>query len=83
MKTSEFDKRFDEGNDISEYLDVSKNRRPNQKQKGVNIDFPARIIHLLDKESRRLGVTRQCLVKVWVAEHFKSGSQIATNEGCK
>jgi hypothetical protein len=59
MKAREFDKKFDEGADISRHLDISKARRPEQEQKRVNVDFPVWMIQLLDKEARRLGVPRQ------------------------
>jgi len=71
MKASELDKRFDEGKDISAHLDVAKARRPNQEQRRVNVDFPLWMIHLLDKEARRLGVPRQSIIKVWVAERLE------------
>lgn len=71
MKAREFDKRFDEGGDISKYLDVSKARRPEREQKRVNVDFPLWMIHLLDKEANRLGVPRQSIIKVWVAERLE------------
>ena len=71
MKASEFDKNFDEGKDISKYLDVSKARRPAQEQKRVNVDFPLWMIQLLDKEAKRLGVPRQAIIKVWVAERLE------------
>jgi hypothetical protein len=71
MKAKEFDKKFDKGEDISKYLDKSKTRRPRQEQKRVNVDFPVWIIRLLDKEARRLGVPRQSIIKVWVAEHIE------------
>lgn len=61
MKASELDKKFDEGENISKYLDLSKARRPEQEQKRVNVDFPLWMIHLLDKESKRLGVPRQSM----------------------
>jgi hypothetical protein len=64
MKAKEFDKRFDEGKDISKYLDVSKARRRGQEQKRVNVDFPLWMIQLLDREARRLGVPRQSIIKV-------------------
>ena len=70
MKVNEFDKAFDEGKDISEYLDMSKVTRPGLLQKRVNVDFPQWIIDSLDKEARRLGVTRQSIIKVWIAEHL-------------
>ncbi len=71
MKAREFDKKFDEGEDISKYLDVSKARRPEREQKRVNVDFPLWMIHLLDKEANRLGVPRQSIIKVWVAERLE------------
>ena len=71
MKASEFDKRFDDGKDISKYLDMSKTRRPEQEQKRVNVDFPLWMVHLLDKEAKRLGVPRQSIIKVWIAERIE------------
>ena len=71
MKAKEFDKRFDEGEDVSRYLDVSKARRLVQEQKRVNVDFPVWMIQLLDREARRLGVPRQSIIKVWVAERLE------------
>ncbi len=74
MKASEFDKRFDDGKDISKYLDMSKARRPEQEQKRVNVDFPLWMVHLSDKEAKRLGVPRQSVIKVWIAERIEKAS---------
>ncbi len=74
MKSREFDKKFDEGEDISKFLDISKARRPGQEHKRVNVDFPLWIIRLLDKEARRLGVPRQSIIKIWIAEHLEKAS---------
>ena len=71
MKASEFDKKFDNGEDISEFLDFSKSERPGQKQKRVNVDLPVWMINLMDKEARRIGVTRQSIIKVWIAQKLK------------
>ncbi len=71
MKAKDIDKTFDEGGDISAYLDVTRARRPEQEQKRVNVDFPLWMIQQLDKESRRLGVPRQAIIKVWVAERLE------------
>jgi hypothetical protein len=71
MKADEFDKKFDEGEDITKYLDVSKARRPGQEQKRVNVDFPTWMIRLLDKEAKRLGVPRQAIIKVWIGERLE------------
>ena len=74
MKAKELDRKFDEGEDISSYLDITKARRPGQEQKRVNVDFPVWMIQLLDKEARRLGVPRQSIIKVWVAERLEKAS---------
>lgn len=71
MKARELDQKFDEGEDISKYLDLSKARRPGLEQKRVNVDFPLWMVNLLDKEARRLGVPRQSIIKVWVAERLE------------
>ena len=74
MKAKELEKKFNKGEDISKYLDKSKAKRPRQEQKRVNVDFPIWIIHQLDKEAKRLGVPRQSIIKVWVAEHIEKTS---------
>jgi hypothetical protein len=71
MKASELDEKFDEGQDISEFLDLSQARRPGQEQKRVNVDFPIWMIHRLDKEAKRLGVPRQSIIKIWIAERLQ------------
>lgn len=68
MKTSDFDEKFDEGEDITASLDLSKAHRPGLNSKRVNVDFPQWMIESLDKEAHRLGVTRQSLIKLWVAD---------------
>jgi hypothetical protein len=74
MKANEFDKKFEEGKNISQFLDMPKARRPKQEQKRVNVDFPVWMIRLLDKEAKRLGVPRQSIIKVWVAERLQKAS---------
>lgn len=74
MKAKELDKKFDRGEDLSDYMDLKKARRPRQEQKRVNVDFPVWMIHSLDKEAKRLGVTRQSVIKVWLAERLKKAS---------
>jgi len=71
MKAKDFDQKFDDGQDITRQLDLKKARRPEQEQKRVNVDFPLWMIQSLDKEARRLGVTRQSIIKVWVAERLQ------------
>ena len=68
ITTEQFDEMFDNGEDISAYVDWSKARCPNQEPRRVNVDFPAWMVQGLDKEAGRLGVTRQSLIKMWIAE---------------
>ncbi len=74
MKAKDFDKKFDEGKSVVKHLDLSKARRPEQEQKRVNVDFPLWMIHSLDKEARRLGVPRQSIIKIWLAERLQQAS---------
>ncbi len=72
MKAKDFDKKFDQGKeDIVEDLDLSSLKRPNQTPRRVNVDFPEWMIVSLDKEAARLGVTRQSIIKVWLAERLE------------
>jgi len=77
ISAKEFDKKFDNGEDISEYLNFSKASKVTDfeekkfKTKKVNVDFPEYILTLLDKEAKKIGVTRQSIIKVWIAERLK------------
>ena len=72
MKAKDFDKKFDQGKeDIIDDLDISSLKRPNQTPRRVNVDFPEWMISSLDKEAARLGVTRQSIIKVWLAERLE------------
>lgn len=68
MMASEFDKKFDNGEDITGYLDLKSISRPNLEQKRVNVDFPVWMVEKIDKEANRIGITRQSLIKLWLAE---------------
>ena len=72
MKAETLDKKFDDNKeDILDDFDLSKARRPNQEQKRVNVDFPTWMVTSLDKEAKHLGVTRQSIIKVWLAERLE------------
>ena len=72
MKAKEFDKKFDAGDSIVQYLDLVRAVRPGQEQRRVNVDFPSWMISRLDREAIRLGVPRQSLIKIWIAEKLQS-----------
>jgi CopG antitoxin of type II toxin-antitoxin system len=80
MKANTFDTQFDEGADVTASLDLSKAKRVLLEQKRVNVDFPAWMVESLDREAGRLGVTRQSIIKVWLAERLEgSVSKKSTN----
>ena len=71
MKASEFDKKFDDGENILAEVDVSRSRRPGEETRRINVDFPAWMVTSMDREARRLGVTRQSIIKMWLAERLQ------------
>lgn len=76
MKASEFDQVFTEGEEsVLAHLDLAQARRPGLEQKRVNVDFPAWMVSALDREAKRLGVTRQSIIKMWLAERLESVMQ--------
>ena len=77
ITAKELDRRFDDGEDISLYLDWSKATRPGLEQRRVNVDLPTWMINSLDTEAKRVGVTRQSIVKVWLAERLKEEQNTA------
>ena len=81
MKAKVFDKKFDDGEaDIMDDLDLSTARRPNQAQRRINVDFPVWMIESLDKEASRVGVTRQSIIKIWLAERLE---EVAANKALR
>ena len=71
MKAKDFEKNFDEDIDIIQSLDLSKAKRVLQQQKRVNVDFPTWMVESLDREAGKLGVTRQSIIKVWLADRLE------------
>jgi hypothetical protein len=70
ISAEEFDRRFYDGEDVSEFLDMSRARRPGQVSKRVNVDFPAHMVARLDAQAQQRGVTRQALIKMWLADRL-------------
>jgi len=77
MKAKDFDERFDAGEDMTTALDTARARRPGEEHRRVNVDFPVWMIAELDREASRLGVTRQSLIKVWIAKKLDQGDHTA------
>ena len=75
MKAAEFDRLFDEEDgEVLEHLDLSQAKRSGHEQKRVNVDFPVWMIESLDREASRLGVTRQSIIKIWLAERLEQAT---------
>ena len=72
ITTEELDRLFDDGEDIDQYLDWSKATRPGLEPRRVNVDFPTWMVAALDREAKRMGVTRQSVIKVWIAERLEA-----------
>jgi len=72
-KATKFDKKFDNGKSVVEHLDLSKARRPAEEQKRINMEIPVWMLTALDREAKRLGVTRQSIIKIWLAERLQTG----------
>jgi hypothetical protein len=70
MKAKELDKLFETGGNITKYLNLARAKRVNESPQRVNVDFPVWMIHSLDKEAGRLGVTRQSIIKIWISERL-------------
>jgi hypothetical protein len=71
MKARDVERKCNEGQDVSKYPDLSKIKKVEQEQKRVNVDFPVWMIHSLDKDASRLGVPRQSVINLWVAERLE------------
>ncbi|MDZ4141789.1 MAG: CopG family transcriptional regulator [Methylotenera sp.] len=83
MKAKTFEKQFDEDIDITALLNVSKAKRVLQEQKRVNVDFPTWMIESLDREAGKLGVTRQSVIKVWLAERLEKAALTHPSSGTR
>jgi hypothetical protein len=73
MKASKFDQTFDEGKSVLDALDLAQAHRPGEEQKRINVDFPVWMLEALDRQARHLGVTRQSVIKMWLAERLQAG----------
>jgi hypothetical protein len=70
IKAKDLDEKLDRGEDITPYIDWSKARRPGRELRRVNVDFPVWMIESLDREASRLGVPRQSLIKMLIAQRL-------------
>jgi hypothetical protein len=71
ISAAEFDRKFDDGEDISEYIDWASASRPGLEPTHVDVELPTWMVDGLDGEAQRLGITRQALIRTWLAEKLK------------
>lgn len=76
ISAEEFDRRFDAGEELTEYMDWSTMRRPGLEIKRVNVDLPQHVIDKLDRAARLRGITRQALIKVLLFDAVKDRSRV-------
>lgn len=72
IAAEEFDRKFEAGEDTDAHVEWSKAQRINEEIKRVNVDFPGWVVAGLDRQAAHLGITRQALIKVWIAERLES-----------
>ena len=71
ISASELEEKFEVGEDIVEYMDLSNATRPGLEQRRVSVDFPEWMVNQLDQIAKKLGVTRQSVIKVFISEKLK------------
>ena len=65
ITAEEFDAKFERGEDVSDHVDWAN------AEKFVNVPFPLWMVKAMDDEARRLGINRQALIKVWIADRIE------------
>jgi hypothetical protein len=80
MKADDFDKKFDDGEDVTAFLDMKTAKRSDMVTKRVNVDFPEWMIAGLNQEAERLGITRQALIKFWISTHLTDAKRLQDND---
>ncbi|HEX8621748.1 MAG TPA: CopG family antitoxin [Allosphingosinicella sp.] len=70
ISAEEFDRRFDAGEDMGDYIDWSSDRRSAREIERVGLDLPHSLVAKLDQEAKRQGVSREALIEAWVSERL-------------
>jgi len=70
--TEEFDRRFDDGEDIHELIDISKAKIVRHGRKvRITLDMAEELVREIDNIRDAIGVDRGALIKVWLHERVK------------
>ena len=68
----EFDRRFDDGEDIHDLVDISKAKIVRHGKKvRITLDVAEELIKDIDRIRASIGVDRGALIKVWLHERVK------------
>ena len=72
ISNEELESRFDNGDDITVYMEMSTVTRPNQERaaRRISMDIPEEIVRGLDRAAKRMGVNRQAVIKIWLTERL-------------
>jgi len=77
--TEEFDRRFDEGEDIYNLIDMSKAIVVHHGRKvRITLDIAESLVNEIDNIRKKIGVDRSALIKVWLHERVEQ--EKATNK---
>ncbi len=70
INVKSFDEAFDQGKDVTPYMDLhtAKLRQPTQR---INVNIPKGLLDQVDQEASRVGVPRTSLIKIWIAERLE------------
>lgn len=78
MKAKDLDRLFDEGKeDVLQYFDLEQAERPNLVPVDVDLSLPRWLVNRLDQEALRLGVSRQSLITIWLADRIEPRQRAA------
>jgi hypothetical protein len=68
----EFDRRFDQGEDIHDLLDKTRTNvsRPGKKVR-ITLDMAEDLVKEIDRIRENIGVDRAALIKIWLHERVK------------
>ena len=68
----EFDRRFDEGEDIHDLVDMNKAKIIcHGKKVRITIDIAEDLVHEIDQIRQSIGVDRAALIKIWLHERVQ------------
>ena len=70
--TEEFDRRFDEGEDIHDLIDMTKAKiiRHGKKVR-ITLDIAEELVQEIDQIRQSIGVDRAALIKIWLHERVQ------------